>query len=356
MPFYPNLKKEILNSERYKNPEAKLSQVAGKIIKLRESLRNTIPTKSREDKLLLATFNIREFDSNNKKNGPRTPESIYYLAELIAAFDIVALQEINEDLTAFRSMMRILGPDYNYFLTDITEGRAGNGERMAYVYDEKKIQFRNIAGEIVLPSSEKNPVPQFARTPYLVSFQAGWFKFNLCTVHIYYGKDKGVQFEQRIQEIENLSMFFKKRATREDENFILLGDFNILNFQDRTMKALLKGGFKMPDALVKRTGSNLKKDKFYDQIVYKEGKNKVKFSGNAGVLDFFETIYKEDEKDIYYEDFVNVMKGNKKPHGKDLYNKKFNEWKTYQMSDHLPLWVEFDINYSDDYLKEMITE
>jgi hypothetical protein len=151
-------------------------------------------------------------------------------------------------------------------------------------------------------------------------------------------------------------MFFKKRATREDENFILLGDFNVLDFQDRTMKALLKGGFKMPDALVKRTGSNLKKDKFYDQIVYKEGKNKVKFSGKAGVLDFFDTIYKEDEKDIYYEDFVNVMKANKKPHGKDLYNKKFNEWKTYQMSDHLPLWVEFDINYSDDYLKEMITE
>lgn len=355
MPFYPNLKNEILYSKKYKNPTAKLSQVAGKIIKLREYLRSTIPTKSREDKLLLATFNIREFDSNNKKNGPRTPESIYYLAELIAAFDIVALQEINEDLTAFKKMMKILGPDFNYFLTDITEGRAGNGERMAYVYDQKKIQFRNIAGEIVLPSSDKNPVPQFARTPYLVSFQAGWFKFNLCTVHIYYGKDTGAQFEQRIQEIENLSMFFKKRATKEDENFILLGDFNILDFQDRTMKALLKGGFKLPDALVKRTGSNLKKDKFYDQIVYKEGKNKVKFSGNAGVLDFFETIYKEDEKEIYYEDFVNVMKANKKAHTQAVYDKKFNEWKTYQMSDHLPLWVEFDINYSDDYLKAMIT-
>ena len=30
---------------------------------------------------------------------------------------------------------------------------------------------------------------QFARTPFVVEFQSGWFKFILCTVHIYYGSD-----------------------------------------------------------------------------------------------------------------------------------------------------------------------
>lgn len=356
MPFYPNLKTEIADCNLYANPKAKLSQIATKILALRKAIRAQIPTKTREDKLLLATFNIREFDSNSKKNGPRTTEAIYYLAEIISSFDIIALQEINQDISAFKKVMRILGPDYNYFLTDITEGHAGNGERMAYIYDQKKVQFRNIAGEIVLPETTKNPVPQFARTPYLVAFQAGWFKFNLCTVHIYYGKDTGEDFEKRIAEIENLSMFFKKRAQKEDENFILLGDFNILNNEDRTMKALLKGGFAIPDALVKRSGSNLQKDKFYDQIVYKEGKNKVKFSGNAGVLDFYEAVYNDNEKEVYYEDFCLTMKGNNKEYSKEIFNKKFKEWKTYQMSDHLPLWVEFDINYSEDYLKTLITE
>lgn len=354
MPFYQNLKSEIVNSNNYTDPEAKLSQVANKILALRKSIKEKIPAKTREDKLLLATFNIREFDSNNKKNGPRTTESLYYLAEIISAFDIVALQEISQDLTGLKKVARILGPDYNYFLTDVTEGRQGNGERMAYIFDQKKVLFRNIAGEIVLPSNPKNPVPQFARTPYLVSFQAGWFKFNLCTVHIYYGKDTGEKFEQRVTEIENLSMFFKKRAKVEDENFILLGDFNILDNEDRTMEALLKGGFKIPDALMKRTGSNLKKDKFYDQIVYKEGKNKVKFSGNAGVFDFFETVYSDNEKDLYYEDFCNTMKANGKEFSKEIFNKKFREWKTYQMSDHFALWVEFDINYSEEYLKSLI--
>lgn len=354
MPFYPNLKSEVLNCDFYKFPDKKLSQIAGKLIALRDQISKSVPSKTREDKLLLATFNIREFDSNNKKQGPRTIESIYYLAEIISSFDIIALQEINFDLTAFKKLMRILGPSYNYFMTDITEGRSGNGERMAYIYDEKKVLFRNIAGEIVLPGSLKKPVPQFARTPYLVSFQSGWFKFNLCTVHIYYGKDSGEQFEQRVKEIENLSMFFKKRAEIEDENFILLGDFNILDHQDRTMKALQKGGFQIPEALQKREGSNLKKDKYYDQIVYKEGTNKIKFSGNAGILDFYETVYNENEKELYYEDFTQVMKGNKKAYDKATYGKKFKEWKTYQMSDHLPLWVEFDINYSKEYLQKLI--
>lgn len=355
MPFYQNLRAEIANSGLYANPEAKLSQVAQRILALRKTLHESIPARTREDKLLLATFNIREFDSNNKKNGPRTIESIYYLAEIIAAFDIIALQEINQDLTGLKKVIRILGADYNYFLTDITEGRAGNGERMAFVYDQKKVLFRNIAGEIVLPGTTAKPVPQFARTPYLVAFQAGWFRFNLCTVHIYYGKDSGEQFEQRITEIENLSMFFKKRAQTEDENFILLGDFNIPDDEDRTMKALLKGGFKIPEALVKRTGSNLKKDKFYDQIVYKEGRNRVKFSGRAGVFDLYESVYKDEDKQQYYEDFCNTMKANKKPFSQEIFDKKFKEWKTYQMSDHLPLWVEFDINYSEEYLRKYIT-
>jgi exonuclease III len=355
MPFYPNLKTAIFNSF-YENKTEKLNQVATKLLELKKAIKEQIPSKTREDKLLLATFNIREFDSNRKKNGPRTIESLYYLAEIISSFDIIALQEISHDLKPFRQLMKILGPDYNYFITDITEGTSGNGERMAFVYDQKKILFRNLAGEVVLPIAKNESTLQFARTPYLVGFQAGWFKFNLCTVHIFYGKDSGELFERRVKEIEDLSLFFKKRAKVDDENFILLGDFNILNNEDITMKALLKGGFKIPEALLKRSGSNIKKDKFYDQIVYNESKNMIKFSGKAGVFDFFEIVYNENDKNLYYEDFKNIMTQNGKSADISAYEKEFKEWKTYQMSDHLPLWIEFDINFSEDYLKSLIVK
>ena len=33
--------------------------------------------------------------------------------------------------------------------------------------------------------------------------------------------------------------------------------------------------------------------------------------------------------------------------------KDYNQWRTYQMSDHLPLWAEFRIDFSDEYLTEI---
>ena len=33
--------------------------------------------------------------------------------------------------------------------------------------------------------------------------------------------------------------------------------------------------------------------------------------------------------------------------------RQFNLWRTYQMSDHLPLWAEFRVDFSDDYLREI---
>ena len=31
-----------------------------------------------------------------------------------------------------------------------------------------------------------------------------------------------------------------------------------------------------------------------------------------------------------------------------------SEWKTFQISDHLPLWVEIDTDRSDEYLKSIL--
>ena len=31
--------------------------------------------------------------------------------------------------------------------------------------------------------------------------------------------------------------------------------------------------------------------------------------------------------------------------------KKYRDWRTYQMSDHLPMWVELRIDFGDDYLE-----
>lgn len=358
MPFYNGLKRYLddnpadLFIQQYPDPKVKLEQIVSNILGLKKGMRdNKIPLKTTSDSLLLATWNLREFDSNKKKNGPRLEEAFYYIAEVISGFDIVALQEIGQDLGPLKKLLRILGPGWDFLVTDVTEGTSGNGERMSFVYDRSKVVFTNIAGEIVLPEKKKKDVRQFARSPYLVSFQAGWLKLNLCTVHIYYGSGKTIQ--RRITEIGNISEFFKKRALKEKENYILLGDFNIVGRQDETMKALLKGGFRIPPELQKTKGSNLDKSKFYDQIVYRDKKGDIQFTGNAGVFDFYQHVFRDDEMKQYKFDYNMLRKHNGKKKVTKLTPKAFNLWKTYQMSDHLPLWVEFKIDFSEQYLESL---
>ncbi len=197
MPYYNKLK----------GNENKV-RTATNLLRLRNQLQKEIPSRTVRDTLLLATWNLRDFDSNRFKQGPRLLESFYYIAEIISAFDLVALQEISRDLEPLEQIIEILGPNWDYIATETTEGRSGNNERMAFVFDRNKIGFRNVVGQIILP--EKWLIEgkiQFARSPFMVAFQSGWLKLNMCTVHIYYGSDSGDQLERRIQEIDERQLY-----------------------------------------------------------------------------------------------------------------------------------------------------
>ena len=122
------------------------------LIQLRGQLDRTVPAKDAEDNLLLVSFNIRDLGKRNRRGwGKRLPESWFYVAEVISRFDFVAVQEVNQ-LEEWQHIMDILGRDWDYIATDETDSKiGGNGERMTFVYDKRKVWFQNIAGEIVLP-------------------------------------------------------------------------------------------------------------------------------------------------------------------------------------------------------------
>ena len=60
------------------------------LLRLRKDLRARLPVRTNHSTLLLATWNLRDFDSNKFGHGPRLPESIHYIAEILSAFDLVA--------------------------------------------------------------------------------------------------------------------------------------------------------------------------------------------------------------------------------------------------------------------------
>lgn len=346
-------------------PEVERTRTLDRLLALRAALDEQVARTGR-DNLLLATWNIRDFDSNKFGHGPRLRESFHYLAEILARFDLVAVQEVNRDLEPLRRLLYLLGPNWDYIVTGVTEGPSGNEERMAFLFDRNRVRFTNLAGQVVLPKAHL-VVPeggasadglQFARAPYVAGFQAGWFKFKLCTVHIYFGKDSGAELERRIDEINKVAAHFKRLQSKEAADYILLGDFNIVSPEHRTMQALRRNGFRIPEPLQQFT-TNLGKNKHYDQIAFKQHDKRLEF-GSAGVFDFRDAVFRDHDEDFqaYFASMPPKLRdvhprGRKKvqrrtkAEQRDYYRR---EWITWQMSDHLLLWVELKVDFTNDYL------
>jgi hypothetical protein len=338
MPYYYGLKR--LDSELR-------NRTVGGIHELRRGLEAAgVPRRNLSDTLLLATWNIREFDSATY--GERVPESLYYIAEIVNHFDLVAIQEVREDLSALKRLQALLGGWWKYIVTDVTIGKSGNGERLAFLYDSRKVSFSGLAGEVVLPSGKAGPVLQFARTPFVCGFKAGWSSFSLCTVHVYYGTSKKDD-PRRVKEIEQLAQTLADRGKAdprrigEPENLILLGAFNIFDRNDVTFKALTDAGFTIPEALQTVPGSNVAKNKHYDQIAFMTRPRRFAATGKAGVFDFFEYVFRTDQA-AEYAALLEATGG--KTAG-------FEKWRTYQMSEHLLMWCEVDIDFSREYLDDL---
>jgi len=329
---------------------AQRQRTIGGLKRLRPALAAAIPPRTATDTLLLATWNIREFDSG--KYGYRDDEAYYYIAEILSRFDLVAIQEVRNGLYPLQRLQRLLGTWWDFLVTDVTLGASGNAERMAYLYDRRKVTFTGLAAELVLAKDKRDseePV-QMARSPYIAGFRAGWAYLTLATVHIYYGKGVAVD-PRRLAEITAFARTLAKNAGKlssapqsapgaapEPDNLIVLGDFNIFNRRDVTMEAITRAGFAVPEALQAVPGSNVDKNKHYDQIAYLKRLAHLRPTGKAGVFDFYEHVYRFEDEAAY------ARKRAAKP------GRGFKDWRTYRMSDHLPMWIEFGIDDGDAYL------
>jgi hypothetical protein len=457
MPFYTKLKIDKNDNAAKRN---KKKRVASNLRKLQAAISGHLSESGSESNhrksVRIATWNLREFGGS--KYGGRDFEPIYYIAEFISRFDIVALQEVRADLSEFGQLKKILGPEWDFIATDVTDGGPGNGERMIFLFNRRKVHFDNIAGEVTLKEGGKIraafgeriklegdmkiklpegsaslsgtykarikkakdstrkldadleiPLPpntvlelpdgsnlivtkntkvtspskgkanvtipdvisgkeyrmrfpensfddsfkQFARTPYLLSFQAGWLKLNLCTVHIYYGDaDDEKKLEQRRSEIEQLTKALAAKAKGEfkfdDKSFLgVLGDFNIIGEGHPTMTALESNGFLIPEKLKSIPGSNVARNMAYDQIAFWKPSRIAGYARldvlAANVFDFFEHVFTNDDESVYRAEPDNGLKT----------KSKYSTWRTYKMSDHLPMWIELRTDFSEEYLQKI---
>jgi endonuclease/exonuclease/phosphatase family metal-dependent hydrolase len=230
---------------------------------LRDDLDEQIPSKELDRNLLIATWNIRAFgDLTEKWNSSeadvpkRDLHSLICIKEIISRFDVIAVQEVRGNIKALRHMLKALGPHWGFIMTDVTLGSRGNDERMAFLYDTRRVKPSGLAGELVVPEEWINSTSleedslrrQFARTPYAVSFSSARETFILVTLHVIYGK----AMPERIAELKGIAIWLEDWARREKSfghNLIALGDFNIDRKGDAAYQAFTSTGLQPPAQL-----------------------------------------------------------------------------------------------------------
>src|SRR5262249_36613037 len=195
-----------------------------------------VPPKRAGKNLIIGTWNLREFGALTQRWSPSKTDSpkrcladILAIAEIVRRFDVAALQETTRNLTALRTLKAALGPQWAFIVSDVTEGKAGNDERLAVIFDLGRVAPSGLVGEVVIPQEQLGIAAggllrQFARTPYAVSFRAGSATFTLVTVHILWG----VGPAERTPEVAAFAAWLAQQTDQADifnPNLIPLGGF-----------------------------------------------------------------------------------------------------------------------------------
>ena len=298
-----------------------------------------IPPSILDETLNIATWNIREF-GRMRGGDRRSQAAIHYIAEILYQFDIIAIVELRDDLTDLNRVMKILGPYWRVVFSDFNTDRAGNRERIAYLYDKRAVAFTGLAAEADPPLEKNRATGQYEpkiswwRSPFMASFSSGNFDFILLAVHIRWGDSE----ESRIPPLEALAEWVYERQQEKyvvDKDIIVMGDFNIPEVDDELFQALTSKGLTIPDVLRgTEHGSNLARNKRYDQILHSKRHTKT-FKDIGGVLDF----YCDDWRALFPQE-----------HYPDMDKRDF----TFELSDHLAMWVQLDTWIDDEELDQLL--
>jgi len=284
-----------------------------------------IPSSKLDETLNVATWNIREF---GKK--PRSDAAIHYIAEILGQFDLVSIAELRGNLGDLGRVLAILGPYWRVIYSDALEDDGGNDERLGFVYDKRAVAFTGFAASATAPRTRSGDVfvPGFNwwREPFMASFSAGSFDFVLLAAHAQWGTPAG-----RTAELQSLADWLdlkRNEKTCVDKDFIVVGDFNLES--PAQLAALTSKGLQMPSALKSKTyGTNLAQNKRYDQILQYPDYPQS-FTNQGGILDFFTggtaDLFPGLAKDAF----------------------------TFQLSDHLPLWMQINTDIEGEKLDEII--
>ena len=233
-----------------------------------------LPEGGREASLVFASFNLRKLGKRKNREA-----ELDFLARFCARCDLVAIQEVQDDLEGLRFLKErmesaVAGDgEFGILVSDITgevPGEPGMAERLAFIYRWRRITRLDLASDLTIDrtsvlanffgneaglvaerrsfetqmarftAGKRKTAPTytppafvtFVRTPHVAAFEARAandqppLHFAAVNAHLVFGT-----VSERRQEFEALLrwIIFRLKAERRlvAPNFILLGDLNL---------------------------------------------------------------------------------------------------------------------------------
>ena len=161
------------------------------------------------DPLTIATWNVRFLS-----DGSRDDTELALIADVVARYDLVAIQEARDETVLARLAVMLQAYEY------VASPRVGRGQKEIYAYF-----FRAGAAELLgTPYLIDDRDDLFIREPFVAHFRAGSFDFSLVTIHLLYGDSAADRREELILLDEVLAAVDEANGAEAD--VMLLGDFN----------------------------------------------------------------------------------------------------------------------------------
>lgn len=254
----------------------------------------------------IASFNIEAF--GNMKAGK--DYVVVRLADIIRKFDIVAIQEVRSQndylIPNFVTLVNQPGRRYDHVIGPRV-GRTASKEQYVYIFDTDRIEVdRQSVYTITDPDDLMHREPLVATFMVRGTNPDEAFTFTLVNVHT------DPNQPDLNQELDALAEVYRvvRRSVRQEDDVILLGDFNA---DDRSLRRLgqLPGIF----PTIAGVSTNTRQNAQYDNIIIHQPST-TEYTGRSGVFD--------------------IMR-----------NYNLNEQQALEMSDHFPVWAEFSVHERD---------
>lgn len=249
----------------------------------------------------VSSWNLQNFGKT------KTEAEINFMAGTLKDFDVVAIQEVVAGKSGARAVARLAdelnrkGAKWDHVVSNPTKSTPYATERYAYLWKTARVKALKNAW------LEQNYVQQIDREPFVMDFSYKGVAFTLVNFHAIPKK------KQPETEIKYFKFF---PAHYPERNLIFLGDFNLP--QSHTVfNPLKKKGFRP---------------------VFEDQKTTMKMECVGG-----DCLASEYDNIFYNSQNMEMLKS-----GVSLFYETFPDMKSARrISDHIPVWAEFNLSENE---------